>query len=300
MPPPASYLALPVDVVNPRDLGHGETGVHAGDPDYPWHFLAEGDSWFTIAAIPSSNLLFELRVGRWAQVLNLAYPGDTLRRVDDLVANTDLDQQLAQRNFNSAWDLVLLSVGGNDVIEAAPSLIRHSPPAGAGPSRPESYVEAAALDALLQEIQQGCGRIVALRDSVDSKSRGCPVLIHTYDYVTPRDAPARFIGLLPMRGPWLYRAFAGSGLGIALEQRIADLLIDRLAAALLELDVANTASGKALPGFHVVDTRNTLVRANPADRGNSNDWLNEIHPNLWGYRKIAARLSAAINEVLLG
>jgi len=300
MPPPASYLALPVDVVNPRDLGHGETGVHAGDPDYPWHFLAEGDSWFTIAAIPSSNLLFELRVGRWAQVLNLAYPGDTLRRVDDLVANTDLDQQLAQRNFNTAWDLVLLSVGGNDVIEAAPSLIRHSPPAGADPSRPESYVEAAALDALLQEIQQGCGRIVALRDSVDSKSRGCPVLIHTYDYVTPRDAPARFIGLLPMRGPWLYRAFAGSGLAIALHQRIADLLIDRLAAALLELDVANTASGKALPGFHVVDTRNTLVRANPADRGNSNDWLNEIHPNLWGYRKIAARFSAAINEVLLG
>jgi hypothetical protein len=300
MPPPASYPALPVDVVNPRDLGHGETGVHAGDPDYPWHFLAEGDSWFTIAAIPSSNLLFELRVGRWAQVLNLAYPGDTLRRVGDLVANTDLDQQLAQRNFNTAWDLLLLSVGGNDVIEAAPGLIRHAAPAGADASRPESYVDSAALDALLQEIQQGCGRIVALRDSVDSKSRGCPVLIHTYDYVTPRDAPARFIGLLPMRGPWLYRAFAGSGLDIALQQRIADLLIDRLAAALLALDVANTASGKALAGFHVIDTRNTLVRANPADRGNSNDWLNEIHPNLWGYRKIAARLSAAINEVLLG
>jgi len=298
--PPASYLALPVDVVNPRDLGHGETGVHAGDPDYPWHFLAEGDSWFTIAAIPSSNLLFELRVGRWAQVLNLAYPGDTLRRVGDLVANVDLDQQLAQRNFNTAWDLLLLSVGGNDVIEAAPALIRHSAAAGADPARPESYVDAATLYALLQEIQQGCGRIVALRDSADSKSRGCPVLVHTYDYVTPRNAPARFIGLIAMRGPWLYKAFAGSGLDIALQQGIADLLIDRLAAALLELDLGNTASGKALPGFHVVDTRNTLVRAHPSDVGNSNDWLNEIHPNLWGYRKLAARLSAAINEVLLG
>jgi hypothetical protein len=300
MPPPASYLALPVDVVNPRDLGHGETGVHAGDPDYPWHLLAEGDSWFTIAAIPSSNLLFELRLGRWAQVLNLAYPGDTLRRVGDLVANVDLDQQLAQRNFNTAWDALLLSVGGNDVIAAAPVLIRRAPGTGADPALPESYVDAPALEALLQEIQQGCGRIVALRDSTDSKSRGCPVLVHTYDYVTPRNAPARFIGLVRMRGPWLYQAFAGSGLHIGLQQGIADLLIDRLAAALLELDAGNTASGKALSGFHVVDTRNTLVRANPADVGNSNDWLNEIHPNLWGYRKIAARLSAAINEVLLG
>ena len=198
--PPASYLALPVDVVNPRDLGHGETGVHAGDPDYPWHFLAEGDSWFTIAAIPSSNLLFELRVGRWTQVLNLAYPGDTLRRVGDLVGNVDLDQQLAQRNFNTAWDLLLLSVGGNDLIEAASTLIRHSAAAGADPARPESYVDAASLDAVLQEIQQGCGQIVALRDSADSKSRGCPVLVHTYDYVTPRNAPARFIGLVTMRG----------------------------------------------------------------------------------------------------
>ena len=118
--------------------------------------------------------------------------------------------------------------------------------------------------------------------------------------MTPRNAPARFIGLVRMRGPWLYKAFAGSGLDIALQQRIADLLIDRLAAALLELDAGNTVSSKALPGFHVVDTRNTLVRANPVDVGNSNDWLNEIHPNLWGYRKLAARLSAAINEVLLG
>jgi hypothetical protein len=49
----------------------------------------------------------------------------------------------------------------------------------------------------------------------------------------------------------------------------------------------------------VVDTRNTLVRANPTERGNSNDWINEIHPNLGGYRKIAARLSARINAVLL-
>ena len=100
-------------------------------------------------------------------------------------------------------------------------------------------------------------------------------------------------------GPWLFKAFAGSGIDISLQQRIADLLTDGLADALLALDSAS-AGGKALPAFHVIDTRNTLVRANPTERGNSNDWINEIHPNLGGYRKIAARLSAKVNEVLLG
>jgi lysophospholipase L1-like esterase len=48
----------------------------------------------------------------------------------------------------------------------------------------------------------------------------------------------------------------------------------------------------------VVDTRNTLAPADPAATGSSGDWLNEIHPTPAGYRKIAARLSDAIDETL--
>ncbi|MEP7056304.1 MAG: hypothetical protein ABI809_00835 [Caldimonas sp.] len=299
MPAPSVYPALPVDVINPRDIGKGEGNLQPDNPDYPWHFLAEGDSWFTIAAIPSSNLLLELRVGRWTQVLNLAYPGDTLKHVGELPDNKDLVRYLARRNFACAFDAILLSGGGNDVIDAAPALIRKAPAAGLDPALPESYVDAAAFAQLLQDVQQAHGAIVALRDSADSVSKSCPVFVHTYDYATPRNSPARFIGIFKMRGPWLFKAFAGSGLEIALQQRIANLLTDGLADALLELDIER-AGPKALPAFHVVDTRNTLVMANPTDVGTSNDWLNEIHPNLGGYRKIAARLSAKIDEVLLG
>jgi lysophospholipase L1-like esterase len=296
----STHLALAVDIINPRDVGHGEGNEQPDNPDYAWHFLAEGDSWFTIAAIPSSNLLHELRLGQWTQVLNLAYPGDTLRHIDTLASNADLVRFLARRNFNSPFDALLLSGGGNDVIGAAPSLIRKTAPAGTDPALPESYVDAAALTQLLQDIQGAFAGIVGLRDSADSKSKGSPLFVHTYDYATPRNAPARFIGALPIAGPWLFKAFAGSGIAIALQQKISDLLIDRLAAALLELDAGHSDSAKTLPGFHVIDTRNTLIMANPADTGNSNDWLNEIHPNMSGYRKIAARLSAAINDVLLG
>lgn len=295
-----AHLALAVDVINPRDVGHGEGAEQPDNPDYPWHFLAEGDSWFTIAAIPSSNLLLELRLGRWTQVLNLAYPGDTLRNIGELSANKDLKRFLAKRNFCSRFDALLLSGGGNDLIDGVDRLIRRKPRPGADPTAAESYLDTVALAALLLRVQAAFATILSVRDSAHSLSRGSPAFVHTYDYATPRDAPARFVGAVAIAGPWLFKAFAGSGIDIVLQQRIADLLTDALAGALLELDSANGASGKALPAFHVVDTRDTLVRANPTERGNSNDWINEIHPNLGGYRKVAARLSARINEVLLG
>ena len=294
-----AHLALAVDVINPRDVGQGENAETPDNPDYPWHFLAEGDSWFTIAAIPSSNLLLELRLGRWTQILNLAYPGDTLRNIETLVSNKDLTRFLAKRNFCSHFDALLLSGGGNDLINGVGALIRRKPRPGDDPAAAASYVDAPAYAALLLKVQEAFATIVSVRDSATSLSRGSPAFVHTYDYATPRDAPARFVGAVGIAGPWLFKAFAGSGIDISLQQRIADLLTDGLADALLALDSAS-AGGKALPAFHVIDTRDTLVRANPTERGNSNDWINEIHPNLGGYRKIAARLSAKVNEVLLG
>jgi lysophospholipase L1-like esterase len=76
-----------------------------------------------------------------------------------------------------------------------------------------------------------------------------------------------------------------------LRVKVAEILLDALAEALLEL-------GKELPAFHVVDTRNTLDRADIDAKGNSGDWLNEIHPNGDGYRKIAKKLAAKLHKVL--
>jgi hypothetical protein len=295
-----AHPALAVDVIYPFDVGQGESTETPDNPDYAWHFLAEGDSWFTIAAIPSSNLLLELRLGRWTQILNLAYPGDTLRHIETLAKNKDLTRFLAKKNFCSHFDALLLSGGGNDLIGGVAELIRIEPPPGADPTLPQSYIDGEAFAELLAKVQQAFAAIVAVRDSVHSLSRGSPAFVHTYDYATPRDAPARFVGSVPISGPWLFKAFAGSGIDISLQQRIADLLTDGLADAVLALDSDTGGEDTRLPAFHVVDTRNTLVRANPTERGNSNDWINEIHPNLGGYRKIAARLSARINEVLLG
>ena len=299
MPAPTSFPSLPPDVLNPRDIGAGEQNLQPDDPDYAWHFLAEGDSWFTIAAIPSSNLLFGLRLARWTLILNLAYPGDTIRRMSDLSGHKDLVRFLAKRNFCSRFDALVLSGGGNDVIDDAAKLIHVVPTPGADPRDPASYIDEARLGQLLTDIQDGYKRIIDLRDSATSLSQGAPAFLHTYDYATPRNAPARFLGTVAIKGPWLWPVFKGSGLEVALQQRIAERLIDRLAEALLALDSDHGTDAHKLPAFHVIDTRHTLVPANPADVGTSNDWLNEIHPNMVGYDKIAARLSEAVNGRLM-
>lgn len=288
-------LALEVDVVHPRDLSAGEASVSPFDAFYGFHILAEGDSWFTLGAIPSSNLLYELRLAKWSQVFNLAYPGDTIKHIGDLTGNRDFKKYVSNARFNYPWDALLLSGGGNDVIDAAPSLIRRRAVGPAG--EPDSWIDGGALTRLLADIQAGYRALHAMWNSAASKSAGRPIVLHTYDYATPRNAPARFLGTVGVLGPWLYPAFKGTATDIVLQQRIANRLMDSLAEVLLALD---GASGKpeALANVHVVDTRNTLVMANPADIGRSNDWLNEIHPTLDGYRKIANRLSAKLNSLM--
>jgi len=296
MPTP-SDVSLLVDLLYPVQIGKGSPPAEPNNAEYAWHLLAEGDSWFSLGGIPSSNLLNDIRLPRWAQVLSVAYPGDTIKRMSDIVNNPSFEKYVAKRNFNYAFHGLLLSAGGNDLIDAAAHIVSAKPGPGLPPEMPESYIDSKVLKRVLAEVLAGIRKLHKLWNSKDSKSAGSPIFMHTYDYVTPRNAPALFLGGAKLSGPWIYPTFVGGSMSISLQQRAADLLFDALADMLLTLD---EASGKknALSGVHVVDTRNTLVRANPAEIGNSNDWLNEIHPNAGGYRKVAARLSQRIAAVL--
>jgi hypothetical protein len=288
---------LQPDLIYVTQLGTPDS-PDPGNPGYDWHFLAEGDSWFSIGAIPSSNLLYELRLAKWTQILNLATPGDTLKHMSDIVHNADLYRYLARRNFCFKWDAILLSAGGNDLIDAAGAgLISCIPAAGKDPADPWSYIDRPELDALVARVQAGYAEIVALRDSPGSLSRGRPIIVHTYDYPTPRNAPAHFF-VAPIRGPWLYRIFNGKSIGLQLQRDITNTMYSHFAEGLLALDSHATRPDKRLANVHVVRTCSRLIPANPADIGASNDWLNEIHPTAGGYRKIGAALSARLAEVL--
>lgn len=261
------------------------------DPDsrmYKFRVLAEGDSWFTLGAVPSSNMLFHIQASKPTALVTIAEPGDTIMNMGDPARMLQLRRLLAVPQFSYKWDAILLSGGGNDLIGSAPELLRR--PATAS-DNPADYVDPAALQRLVATIQTGFANIVAIRDADSSQSRGKPIYAHTYDYPTPRDSPARFLGA-GVLGPWLYPAFLLADIPLPMWISLSDHLLNQVADAILDLD--SDSGSRPLPAFFAVDTRDTLKRARLDTVGTDGDWSNEIHPNTPGYRKLGATMSARL------
>ena len=56
------------------------------DPEsalYKHRVLAEGDSWFTLGAVPGSNVLFHIQTAQSTAVVSIAKPGDTIIHMGD-------------------------------------------------------------------------------------------------------------------------------------------------------------------------------------------------------------------------
>jgi len=274
------------EIIGPGRLsGHGADDVDLNA--FALRLLAEGDSWFSLGSIPPHNLLMGLEFEKRVSVLNLAYPGDEVhkmfRRMWDYGA--EFANWMTMRS-TWRWDAILLSGGGNDLIAAFPHLLRTDiDPAHVDPARPHDLVDADALAQLARYLVESYGGFVACRDRPGSPNANVPMIVHTYDYPTPNNTPALAFGVR-ISGPWMYPLFNGR-LPREAWQPLSDFLLDRVAETLLSLP-------GQLPNFHVVDTRNTLVRAEAGANGDSNDWDNEIHPNKRGYRKLAAKVATEV------
>ena len=282
--------------IRPTVIRYGDVVIDPRFPErnpdnarYKCRVLAEGDSWFTLGAVPSTNLLFNLEVTKPTALVTIAEPGDTIKRMGDPDRMLQLQRLIADRRFAYKWDAILLSGGGNDLIDSAPELLKSVDPASDDPA---DYVDAAALQRLVAEVQNAYAAIVAVRDSETSQSKGKPIYVHTYDYPTPRDSAARFVGA-GVLGPWLYPAFLLAQIPESMWLAVSDYLLDRLAEAILALD--SQSGAKPLLGVFVVDTRKTLNRARLGSTSADADWANEIHPNTTGYKKLSQKLSARLN-----
>lgn len=83
---PGKTVRYRADVIEAMSLGTGDCPLRPDDPAPAWCPLAEGDSWFTVGAVPSSNLLCELHLKQRPVILHLGYPGHTIAIVAQLSA----------------------------------------------------------------------------------------------------------------------------------------------------------------------------------------------------------------------
>ena len=292
---PAIQLIQPSAVLHP-----GEAGPVDFAP-FEWRFLAQGDSWFSFGSLlpwATSNLLNPLELKASACAVNCAVPGKELVHMVDARRDPSF-LNLLLGVFEMPWTALLLSGGGNDLIDAirTPFIDRHGKPVDPAlrllltpaergdPANPDGYISEAGWATFEAHLVAQFHEFVAARDDARSQSQGVPIFCHTYDIVTPRNA-----GAGPNLGPWLWPALNAYGVPDDADIRIAlaRAFLERLEVLLLMLD---------LPNLHVVPTQGILEPAD-AVSGPSHDWENEIHPNPGGYAKLAKRYGAAIDAVL--
>lgn len=281
------HLFSPGDVANPPE-GFGRKWS-----DFPVRFLAQGDSWFSLGAIPpwaTSNILQQVSLRLDACAINCANPGARLARMVDWKRDPDFRRLLAG-TFAYEWDGILLSGGGNDLIAAAgvlplgpdgvpvpPRLRLLLKPEEWGPPEQGAarYLSDAGWDTFAAHLAPQFDEVLAMRDQ--DVNRDVPLFCHSYAYPLPRKAPAA-----PRLGPWLYPAVVAYGIPPADWLGVGTALIDRLAALLRQI-VGKLAARRV----YLVETQGALIPAQPGSTGPSNDWENEIHPTAAGYRKLAA------------
>src|SRR3569832_238906 len=177
--------------------------------------LAQGDSWFSIGAIPptlTTNLLDELVLARSTYIVNCAAPGRELRLMSDTTTSFSL-LRLLKGNLASRFHAILLSGGGNDLIAWAQStngdpkqrVFLFPAERPSGPLQPDQYISADGWDHFEFLLLDVFSSFIAARDA--GVNQGVPVIFHTYDLPAPRPAPA---GL--NFGPWLAPAMTAFGI----------------------------------------------------------------------------------------
>ena len=259
-------------------------------------YLAQGDSWFSIGHVPfwsTTNLLQQTVLARSALAVSCASPGIRLSHMTD-TSTAQVFLNLLNGNIAWQWDGLLMSGGGNDLIaaacappEAAPTLrlLLRQEEWGTG-NDVSRYLSEDGWSTFAQHMSDVLDLLLMQRDK--NVNRDIPLLLHTYDYVTPRNAPAG-----PGLGPWLYKAMHDLyAVPEADWNALSDRLIDKLAEMWVELDAKNAGRN-----IHIVDSRGAIARADPGTDAVSGDWENEIHPTPHGYSLLGQRWRAVLDRL---
>lgn len=253
---------------------------------YKFNILAEGDSWFSVNGRRADNLLKSLQTPGPSIIVNHAYPGDPIKKISQLAKRSHL-RKIFIDSADVFWDTLLLSGGGNDVIDDLKAIVRMPEPFTCV-TNPANWVSEKELTSTLSRVADAFRAFSFYRKGTVHER--LPILAHTYDYATPRNIARRFFGV--RKGPWMYPVYKAIDAPLRMRPLITDYIFNRLADCLLDLEHGDDP----IPDFHVCDTRGVLIPAS-ADLSHRNiDWHDEIHPTRIGYEKLA---NARMNESLL-
>lgn len=247
---------------------------------FRYRILAEGDSWMDRSSALTGSLPQHLALemdghDESALIVNLSMFGDTMRHIGETVRG-----EMAGWLDFMAFDAILLSAGGNDFIDAA-----RDPGPGQGILRdmrgqpmPAHGYDCAQRDAISTLVTGYLDpNFAVLHDAVRASRRNAdtPIFLNNYDTPVARNAPAP-----PGRRAWLFEAYNANGIDPSLWTDVTEGMFNDI-----QTTIAGWQQGRS--GVFGVPTDGTLSPADPAATGDSGDWINEIHPNRSGWKKLA-------------
>lgn len=277
-----------------------------GDQPFPFDLferscLAQGDSWFSLGALPptrTTRVVAELRPKRSTVVVNCAKPGALLHRMTNTTTEP-LFLRLLNGKVARRWNAILLSGGGNDLIEAvgtAPDhpadqrLLKTPAERGPAPAGGAAYLSEPGWKVFADHIETVFNKVVDARDA--GVNKGVPLVWHNYARVMPRPSGAG-LGF----GPWLLPALDLYQVPPGDRLAVSDELIGRL-AKMIQAIVARRMAKDPAAALHVADSQNAgIVLSAPDSTDESGDWINEIHLTKAGYAKAAAAWTAILDPL---
>ena len=281
----------------PRLVDQGQLAPEQFD----YVFLCEGDSWMDRSSLTQLSLPWALSeiwqgaLGNDALFINLSRFGHRIRHIEAALNDDFLMWLNVDLGFR--FDALLFSAGGNDFIDAAlhppagQGLLRDMHGAGPGLTAADCLNAVAVSNLVTGEIDPAFDALYRLvRGS--AFYAGLPIFLNGYNVPVARNAPA-------LKKAWLFEAYRKNGIPpesggapFSLWQELTATIFQTLEAV-----VSGWPAGRM--GVMPVPTAQVpLVPADPKSRGESGDWINEIHPNVAGWRKLAPVWRDAVHAVV--
>lgn len=257
---------------------------------FDYWFLCEGDSWMDRSSLAQLSLPWALKEqwtgarGNDALFINLARFGHTIHTIEEALDDDFLMWLNVDLGFR--FDALLFSAGGNDVIDSA----LDSPPGQgilrdmrgvAGPLTAADCLNAVVLSDLVTNVLDPAFAALYRLVRGSAYYPNLPIYLNEYNVPVARNAPA-------LRKAWLYDAYRKNGIPTETNAVPFSLWAELTSAIFHALEAAVSGWAVGRQGVHVVPTAHVaLLPADPLSQGESGDWINEIHPNVAGWRKLA-------------
>lgn len=245
------------------------------DPAYKGpRIVAEGDSWFEF---PCTTDLIEW-LGRKYAVLSLAKAGDAWFDVNQDEFGTYDDgtpMGLLPTIAAEKPDIVLLSVGGNDIMGSIENYVFHYDAA-----RPRDKYLRPNFPELLQYVETQYRTLTA-----QVVAAGAQVILHSYDYPDPRPGAegGQWIG-----GPLENACQIGDR---TLWRQIVNMMIERFCDRLQA--IADASHGKV----HFVRQLGTIGSSDYLHGPDEALWNDELHGSSEGFRRMSVGIADRIERI---